>query len=100
MTFSRGGWQEGRGGGMAKRPFFVEGEALALDSGGEWWIEPGTGSLHLWPNASNGAPPSLLVLPILAQLLAKYGIDISTQQQQIIAMLGAYMTPDSKGVTQ
>lgn len=41
----------------------------------------------------------LLILPILSQVLAKYGIDISAQQQQIIALLGGYMTPD-KEVTQ
>jgi hypothetical protein len=70
LAFARGGWQEGRGGGIRAQPFFVEGEAAALDAPGEWWVDPATATLHLWPNASDGAPPALLVLPVLETLVA------------------------------
>ena len=70
ITFARGGWQEGRGGGIRAQPFFVEGEAAALDAPGEWWVDPASATLHLWPNASDGAPPALLVLPVLETLVA------------------------------
>jgi hypothetical protein len=69
IVFARGGWQEGRGeAGMGRQPFFVEGEALALDAPGEWWADPATGLLHLWPNGT--APPATLVLPVLETVLA------------------------------
>lgn len=73
VVFSRGGWQEGRGGGMRTQPFFIEGEQLALDSPGEWWVEPPsptspTGALHLWPNSST-TPPTHLVLPVLESVV-------------------------------
>ena len=50
MTFSRGGWQEGRGGGMRTQPFFIEGAKEALDAPGEWFVDASTRKLHLWPN--------------------------------------------------
>jgi hypothetical protein len=69
IVFARGGWQEGRGeAGMGRQPFFVEGEALALDAPGEWWVDAAAGVLHLWPNAT--LPPATLVLPVLETVLA------------------------------
>ena len=69
IAFSRGGWQEGRGeAGMGHQPFYVEGEALALDAPGEWWVDPASGVLHLWPNGTS--PPSSLVLPVLETVLS------------------------------
>ena len=69
IVFSRGGWQEGRGESeMGRQPFFVEGEALSLDSPTEWWVDAEAGVLHLWPNGTS--PPSTLVLPVLETVLA------------------------------
>jgi len=80
ITFAGGGFQEGRGGGMRTQPFFVEGEALALDSPGEWWIEPpstgGEGRLHLWPNSSDASAPSLLILPVVRCLLLVFFLSV------------------------
>lgn len=39
ICFKRGGWQEGRGGGINHQPFFVEGVKEALDVPGEWWLD-------------------------------------------------------------
>ena len=69
MTFSRGGFQEGRGGGMSTQPFFVEGAMESLDAPAEWWVDRARGVLHLWPNNTEAGPPSLLVAPVLEVLL-------------------------------
>jgi len=67
MTFSEGGWQEGRGGGMSTQPFYVEGVMEALDVPSEWYIERERGVIHLFPNSTN--PPNLLVVPVLENVL-------------------------------
>ena len=69
MTFARGGWQEGRGGGIGTQPFFVEGERAALDAPGEFWVDAQRGMLVLWPNDTAAGPPPLLVLPVLETVL-------------------------------
>lgn len=69
MTFARGGWQEGRGGGVGTQPFFVEGERAALDAPGEFWVDADRGMLVLWPNDTAAGPPPLLVLPVLETVL-------------------------------
>lgn len=67
MTFSEGGWQEGRGGGMSTQPFYVEGVMEALDVPTEWYIERERGVLHLFPNSTS--PPDLLVVPVLENVM-------------------------------
>lgn len=69
MTFSRGGWQEGRGGGIERQPFFVEGAAEALDAPGEWVVDAARGLLILYPNDTATGPPPLLVMPVLETVL-------------------------------
>jgi len=39
LSFLEGGWQEGRGGGIANQPYFLEGVKEALDVPGEWWLD-------------------------------------------------------------
>ena len=39
ITFSKGGFQEGHGGGIGAQPFFIEGVREALDAKGEWWVD-------------------------------------------------------------
>ena len=39
ITFSKGGFQEGHGGGIGSQPFFIEGVREALDAKGEWWVD-------------------------------------------------------------
>jgi hypothetical protein len=69
MTFSAGGFQEGRGGGMSTQPFFVEGAKEALDAPAEWWVDRALGVLHLWPNDTASGPPALLVAPAIENLI-------------------------------
>ena len=49
ISFSRGGWQEGRGGGIRNQPFFVEGVKEALDVPGEWWLDVPNQVLFYYP---------------------------------------------------
>jgi hypothetical protein len=67
ITFSKGGFQEGRGGGMSTQPFYVEGVMEALDVATEWYIDRNRGKLHLFPNST--IPPDLLILPVLENVM-------------------------------
>ena len=49
ISFKRGGWQEGRGGGIGDQPFFVEGVKEALDRPGEWWLDVPEQVLYYYP---------------------------------------------------
>ena len=49
LSFKRGGWQEGRGGGIGHQPFFVEGVKEALDMPGEWWLDVPKQVLYYYP---------------------------------------------------
>ena len=69
MTFSSGGWQEGRGGGMGTQPFYVEGAPESLDAPSEWWINATAGVLSHWPNSTSVGAPRLLVVPVLETLV-------------------------------
>lgn len=100
IVFSRGGWQEGRGeAGMGTQPFFVEGEALSLDSPTEWWVDPAAGVLHLWPNGT--LPPSTLVVPVLETVLSVRApaSDVSFEgisfQHTIDGLMLPYLTPEA-----
>jgi len=52
LSFGRGGWQEGRGGGIGHQPFFVEGVREALDAPGEWWLDVPRQALYYYPHGN------------------------------------------------
>ena len=49
ISFRKGGWQEGRGGGMSAQPFIIEGVREALDTPGEWWLDVPKQLLYYYP---------------------------------------------------
>ena len=55
ITFSKGGFQEGHGGGFGEQPFFIEGVREALDAKGEWWVDAATDTLYILPNTTAAA---------------------------------------------
>lgn len=124
FTFASGGWQEARGGGMGTQvrrygvrlgvqrgshqrsslpppmqPFYVEGAAQSLDAPGEWWVDSASGTLHLWPNATGGAPPAALVVPLLETLVvvgpAAPGVEIDgvTFTETVDGLMLPYTVP-------
>ena len=52
LSFKRGGWQEGRGGGIRDQPFFVEGVKEALDVPGEWWLDVPNQIMYYYPHGN------------------------------------------------
>ena len=52
LYFKRGGWQEGRGGGIRDQPFFVEGVREALDVPGEWWMDVPNQIMYYYPHGN------------------------------------------------
>jgi len=70
LTFSRGGGQEARGGGIGSQPFYVEGVREALDAETEWWLNRGTRELFIYPNSTWDAFPFIeVVAPLLENIL-------------------------------
>eukprot|EP00041_Stephanoeca_diplocostata_P037401 m.1415901 g.1415901 ORF g.1415901 m.1415901 type:complete len:391 (+) comp25029_c0_seq103:2845-4017(+) len=50
LSFERGGYQHGRGGGVGD--YFVENQLAFLDAPGEWYLDTSKNRLYLWPNAT------------------------------------------------
>ena len=84
MTFSRGGFQGGRGwqlNGTSGQidptpPFFIENVFEELDAPSEWYFNESTRKLYLFWNSSSSSPPPSnvqFVTPVLKRLIEIVG---------------------------
>eukprot|EP00536_Pseudo-nitzschia_multiseries_P009505 jgi/Psemu1/23367/gm1.23367_g len=87
ISFSHGGWQEGRGGGVRNQPFFVEGVKEALDVPGEWWLDVPNQVLFYYPfwNETSAAGAASENLEFAAELQLTF---VAPRLRRIINIVG------------
>jgi len=62
LQFGRGGWQGlNEDSGSPNRPFYVFNVKEELDVPGEWWLDPESGDLHVFPNGTDVLGPNTVV---------------------------------------
>ena len=71
-TFTRGGFQDGRGQKEGKE-LYIENLKELLDSAGEWYLDKSAGTLYYASNSSTEAPPSRVELTNVATLFKVVG---------------------------
>ena len=69
LQFSHGGYQEARGSGIKDNHYFVENIFEELDSPGEWFYDPVSMKLFVWPNRTDGGVGESIVAPLLSTIV-------------------------------